>query len=94
MKPKLYFSEGQYMSWNQIAEDMVTNSLKNNDCIQKDMLLSEIEVCQILQISPRTLRKYRHEHFFRYIKLHGRIYFLKVMFYLDLLKLNDESLDY
>ncbi|SKB96061.1 Helix-turn-helix domain-containing protein [Soonwooa buanensis] len=94
MKPKFSFSEGDYMNLHHIAEDLLISSLEKGVAIQKSMLLSEDDVCQILQISPRTLRKYRSEHFFRFIKLHGRIYFLKLTFYLDLLKLNEDSLEY
>ncbi|KMQ71440.1 MerR family transcriptional regulator [Chryseobacterium koreense] len=51
------------------------------------LILEESELAKFLQVTTRTMRKYRKQKCFRYIKLGGRIFYLKPLLYVDLVQL-------
>ena len=51
-------------------------------------LYEEHEVCKLLRITPRTMLTYRKRNYFHYIKLEGRVYYLKPLLYIELVKLS------
>ena len=52
--------------------------------LTKENILTERQVCELLGVTDRTLRKYREKRFIGFIKLSGRILYLKHLLYLDL----------
>lgn len=52
--------------------------------LTKENILTERQVCELLGVTDRTLRKYREKRYIGCIKLSGRILFLKHLLYLDL----------
>ena len=54
--------------------------------LDKDSILKDQDICQLLTISVKTLRKFRNEKLISYIKLGGTYYYYKPIFILDLLR--------
>lgn len=52
--------------------------------LTKENILTERQVCELLGVTDRTLRKYREKQYIGFIKLSGRILYLKHLLYLDL----------
>ncbi|WP_394332795.1 helix-turn-helix domain-containing protein [Epilithonimonas bovis] len=50
-------------------------------------MLTEEDVAAILGVSMRTMRTYRQKKHLHYLKLEGRIYYLKLILYIDLILL-------
>ena len=56
--------------------------------LDETMIVDEIEVAKFLNVTDRTMRTYRKERFFRYIKIRGRILYLKPLLFEDLVRLS------
>ena len=86
------FSETQIKIWmDEIAafhEELISLKIP----FSKEHLYTEEEVSEILGVTVRTVRTYRKKHYLRYIKFKGRIYFLKVLLYVDLILMCERSL--
>ena len=87
------FSETQIKTWmEEIAafhEELISLKIP----FSKEHLYTEEEVSEILGVTVRTVRTYRKKHYLRYIKFKGRIYFLKVLLYVDLILFCERSLE-
>lgn len=90
MKKLHLISEAQVRQWKKELsvhpDDFVTAEIFD---FSKDDLLNESDVCELLGVTGRTLRKYRFSGHFHYIKLERRIIYLKRELYKDLLRLNN-----
>ena len=87
MKTSFLFSESQIEAW--LNELHVSNGqlLRLEAPFHKDHLLTEEDVAAILGVSMRTMRTYRQKKHLHYLKLEGRIYYLKLILYIDLILL-------
>lgn len=61
------------------SEKMLTSFLNNDDIsgVNGRQLLDNQDVCQILQISKRSVQRYRSSGMLPYITLRGKIYYRK-----------------
>ena len=84
MKTMNSWSEAQLLAWQ---EEMTTTCLQLREAIiplTKDDVLTESEVCTLLGVTDRTLRKYRQRHYIGFVKMSGRIFYFKHLLYADL----------
>ena len=81
MKTKSQFSEAEIMEWIAMRKDLenVINPFT------KENLMTESEVCTIMGVTDRTMRKYRKMHYIGFIKISGQIFYFKNLLYKDLL---------
>ena len=79
--PHLHYNDVQHYYEQAIAE---LPSILN---IQKSDILTDQNVCEYLQISVKTLRKFCREDKIPYTRLGGRYYYIRQVFALNLLKL-------
>lgn len=80
------FSEGHLKEWLAALEDCHDHLLHADIQLDRKHLIPESEICTILGVTERTMRRYRKKKYFRYIKLDGRIYYLRLMLYIDLVQ--------
>ena len=59
--------------------------------LTKEYILTEQETCDLLGVTPRTLRTYRRKGYLGFIKIEGRILFLKHQLFRDLEELYYKS---
>jgi len=87
MDHPLLFSVQQTEKWiREIEADL--RDIQYHIPLDKEHLLEEAEVCKLLNVTPRTILTYRKQRYFRYIKIGGRVYYIKFLLFLDLLKLS------
>lgn len=91
MNNLMKFSEAQLGAWNDEIIMLQNQLLQRDVPLTKEQFLTEQEVCQLLSISDRTMRRYRNESFLHCMKFKGRVLFLKIVFLQDLLWLNLQS---
>ncbi|MDD3773039.1 MAG: hypothetical protein PHC38_10360 [Weeksellaceae bacterium] len=53
-----------------------------------NLLLREEDVCKKLMVSARSMRRYRKQNYFRYIRIGGQVFYYKMTFAIDLMRLN------
>lgn len=85
------FNEVQIKSWIQEISEYHHDLLTLHIPFDKEHLLTEVEVSEILGVTIRTLRTYRNKNYLRYLKLNGRIYFVKILLYVDLVLLCEKN---
>lgn len=56
--------------------------------LNKKDFITEQDVCELIGVSPRTLRTYRKTGKLHYMKVKGRILFHKLIFYMDILSMH------
>ena len=56
--------------------------------LDKRDFFTEQDVCELIGVSPRTLRTYRKTGKLHFMKMKGRILFHKLIFYMDILSLH------
>lgn len=86
MKTNL-LTENKVLEWMKEIEEFNTSLLSMEVPPVHDLLIPEYEVCEILKVTSRTMRKYRMKKYLRYVKIEGRIYYIKLLLYLDLILL-------
>lgn len=91
MKQFSLFSESQIKEWILDLKQLIDNLLTYGIQLDRTMLMTEKEVAELLRVSERTMRTYRHQNYFHHIKLEGNVYYLTIIFFLDLIVLNLES---
>lgn len=79
-----FFTEVQLQDWLAELEECQHQLLHAEIQLDRTHLLPETEVCKLLGVTERTMRRYRKKKYLRYIKLDGRIFYLKVLLYIDL----------
>lgn len=93
MKTSLLFSENQIETWLCELQSFNQELLLLNVPFDKNYLFTEEDVAQILGVSLRTMRTYRKKKYLHHLKLEGRIYYLKILLYIDLILLSYQSID-
>ena len=88
MNTLLKFSELKLQEWIEEIKLHYQQMLQVDLPLMKNQILTEPEVCSILGVSDRTMRTYRQRKYFHYIKLDGRILYIRWIFLLDLLSHN------
>ncbi|WP_028123775.1 helix-turn-helix domain-containing protein [Epilithonimonas tenax] len=91
MKPFSLFSESQINEWILDLKQLIDHLLTQRIFDQK-LLLTEDEVSSLLGVSERTMRTYRTKKYFHHIKLEGRILYLELILFIDLIIISLESL--
>lgn len=84
MNTLLKFSEVQLREWNEEIKMQYKQMLLADVPLMKHQILTDPEVCAILGVSDRTMRTYRQRQYFHFIKLDGRILYVRWVFLLDL----------
>lgn len=88
MGNRLFLSEAQgraSLKYLEELEKRIESTLLNSDDF---FLIREEEVCKKLMVSVRSMRRYRKQNYFRYIRIGGQIFYYKVSFLSDLLQFN------
>ncbi|WDF46948.1 helix-turn-helix domain-containing protein [Chryseobacterium sp. KACC 21268] len=75
------------MALKQIIENILSQGIQ----LDRKMLMTEKEVAQLLRVSERTMRTYRHQNYFHHIKIEGNVFYLQFILFLDLIILSLES---
>lgn len=91
MKTSLLFSEFQIHQWIEEMQQLHQDLLQLNIPFSEDQVIPEDRVCHILGVTSRTMRTYRKQHYLRYFKMEGRVYYLKIILYVDLILLSEKS---
>ena len=66
-------------------KQMIQELLASDFVFDRRQLRTELQVAELLGVSERTMRTYRSSKLFHYIKLEGRIYYLGIILYMDLI---------
>ena len=85
MNNLLKFSEAEIRSWDEEITKLSEKMLQTEMLLTKDQFLTELEVCSFLGVSDRTMRTYRQQKYFHFIKLNGRILYMRTIFLKELL---------
>lgn len=88
MNSILKFSEAKLREHDQEIKKLIEQLTHSEYPLNKMQLLTEVQVCALLGVSERTMRTYRQRNYFHFIKLEGRILYLKHILLQDLLRLN------
>jgi hypothetical protein len=91
MKNFYNFSENFIKEFIHALRQMIEELLCSDFVLNRKQLLTEKQVAIFLGVSERTMRTYRAEKQFHFIKLDGNIYYLSIIFYLDLIIKSLES---
>lgn len=91
MKTYHLFNELQIKEWMQEISTFHKELISLHVPFSKEQLYTEEEVSKILGVTVRTIRTYRKKQHLRYIKIQGRIYFLKILLYVDMVLLCERS---
>lgn len=84
MKNYLNLSESFIKQLVLALKVMIEDLLNSEFTFSRKQIMTEAEVADLLHVSERTMRHYRAEKLFHYIKLEGRVYYLSIIFYFDL----------
>lgn len=84
MKNYLNLSESFIKQLVLALKLMIQELLTSEFTFNRKQIMTEAEVADLLHVSERTMRHYRSEKLFHYIKLEGRVYYLSIIFYFDL----------
>lgn len=80
-KPSENFIRELIQGLRQLIEELLVSDF----AFSRKQLLTEDQVAVLLGVTERTMRTYRSEKLFHYIKLEGRIYYLSIILYVDLI---------
>ena len=91
MKNFNLFSEAQIEEWIRELQTLHEQLLNGNFSFSRHDLIPEQDVVELLQVSSRTMRTYRKKSYFHFIKLEGSIFYLRYVFYIDMVLLSQRS---
>ncbi|GEM_PF-1165535 len=91
MKNFYNFSENFIKEFINSLRQMVEELLASDFVLNRKQLLTEKQVALFLGVSERSMRTYRSEKHFHFIKLDGNIYYLSIILYIDLIIKSLES---
>ena len=84
MKNFNFITEAQFMDWYQEIARLHKELAQGIVPLTKENIMMESEVCDLLGVTTRTLRKYRQQRYIGFIKMEGLIFYLKPLLYIDL----------
>lgn len=84
MKNTHFATESQFLEWYQEVARVHKELAQGIIPLTKENILMEQEVCELLGVTSRTLRKYRQQQYLGFIKMEGLIFYLKPLLYMDL----------
>lgn len=88
MKKFSCYSEGQIRKWYFELQKMIDLMTVLELPFDKEHILLEEYVADVLGVSIRTMRNYRNKKHVTYLKLDGRINYLKPILYAELILLS------
>lgn len=91
MKKINLITETQIQEWIQELQTVHEQLLNGTFIFSHNDLIPEHQVAKILKVSDRTMRTYRNKNYFHFIKLEGSIFYLRYVFYIDLVLLSHRS---
>ncbi len=88
MKPYFQLTEAQISAWvcdfvKAVDQLVATPYL----VIDRNTLIPEERVAQLLGVSERTMRNYRNKKKLHFVKLEGQIFYIQMILFFDLLQL-------
>lgn len=84
------YSEAELMNILHQLQGQLQNSILDPALLTKENILEDHQVCDLLRISTKTLRRYCKDGKISYFKMGGKYYYLRQMLYLNILKLNND----
>lgn len=84
MKKFNFITDGDFLEWYQEVSRIHKELAEGIIPLTKENILMEPEVCDLLGVTSRTLRKYREKKYLGFVKMEGLIFYLKPLLYLDL----------
>ena len=87
MKTPPLLSEAQLLQWHEELEAMHKELRNGVVPLTAANVLTEQDVCALLKVTNRTVRKYRKQQFIGYTKMAGTIIYFRNLLYLDLVRL-------
>lgn len=91
MKSLDLITEAQVQEWIQDLQTLHEQLLIGTLSFSRQDLIPEQDVVELLQVSSRTMRTYRKKRYFHFIKLEGSIFYLRSIFYIDMILLSQRS---
>lgn len=91
MKTFNLISEAQVQAWIQELQTVHEQLLDGTFMFTRHDFIPEQDIVEILQVSSRTMRTYRKKSYFHFIKLEGSIFYLRYVFYIDMVLLSQRS---
>lgn len=88
MKNLNLITETQVQEWIQDLQTLHEQLLNGSLSFSRQDLIPEQDVVELLQVSSRTMRTYRKKRYFHFIKLEGSIFYLRYIFYIDMVLLS------
>jgi hypothetical protein len=75
MSERLFFSEARGRVGLKDIEELEKRIVFFSLNFYGDLLMCEEEVCKKLSISARSMRRYRNQNYFRYIRIEEQIFY-------------------
>ena len=91
MKNFNILSEAENNEWLQELRVLRAKILCGDFSITRKDFISEHEVVELLQVTSRTMRTYRQKRYLHFIKMNGSIFYLRHLFYIDLVMMSQRS---
>ena len=91
MKSLDLITEAQVQEWIQNLQTLHEQLLIGTLSFSRQDLIPEQDVVELLQVSSRTMRTYRKKRYFHFIKLEGSVFYLRSIFYIDMILLSQRS---
>ncbi len=91
MKSLDLITEAQVQEWIQDLQTLHEQLLIGTLSFSRQDLIPEQDVVELLQVSSRTMRTYRKKRYFHFIKLEGSVFYLRSIFYIDMILLSQRS---
>lgn len=91
MKSLDLITEAQVQEWIRDLQTLHEQLLIGTLSFSRQDLIPEQDVVELLQVSSRTMRTYRKKRYFHFIKLEGSIFYLRSIFYIDMILLSQRS---
>lgn len=82
-----FITEADFLKWYQEVSMVHKELAQGIVPLTKENILMEHEVCELLGVTSRTLRKYRQLKYLGFVKMEGLIFYFKPLLYLDLFRL-------
>lgn len=87
MNKKVCVSMAALGQWRKEQQGLRQQLLKGNFVLDESIIVHESKLAKLLGVGEHTMRNYRAQHYFHYIKLRGQVFYLKPLVFLDLLDL-------
>lgn len=88
MKKFSHYSESQIREWYLELKKMYREMMVLELPFDRNHILPEEFVAEVLGVSVRTMRNYRAQKHLLFLKLDGRIYYIKPLLYAELILLS------